>query len=375
MANDLTNVIPQILAQGVVTLRENSVMPRLVNTGYSALAAQKGSSIDVPIPTAVSIAAVTAANVAPDPGDTTPGTVPILLNQWYEAAFYLTDQDIRNAMNGIVPMQAAEAIKTLANHIDSDLLGLYKTVPYNVGTPGTTPFASSTAEATAARKILNNNLAPLTDRRFVMNTETEANALGLRAFQDMSFSGDASAIIEGKINRKLGFDWYMDQNMPTHTNGAQDGAYVANGANAVGASQLAINIGTGSINEGDCFTVAGDTQQYVATADIAGPGNLQISPNLMVATTGGEALTFVGAASGTFDQDLVFHRDFAAFGSRPLADQDGLGNLIESVTDPVSGIALRLEVSREHKRTRWSFDILYGYKEIRPQLCTRVFGA
>ena len=376
MANDLTNVIPQLLAQGLVTLRENSVMPRLVNGSYSQLAAGKGSTIDVPVPTAVAVVSVSPAFVAPDPADSTPGTVAISLDNWEEAPFYLTDMDIKQAMAGYIPMQAAEAVKALGNKIDSDILGLYTHIPYAVGTPGTTPFASSVAEATAARKVLNNNLVPLTDRRFVMNTETEANALGLRAFQDMSFSGSAQGINEGLINRKLGFDWFMDQNTPAHLNGAQDGAYVVNGVNALASTSLVLKTGTGDVHAGDIFTIAGDTQQYVcATVFTGGPGTMTISPGLKIATTGGEAITFVGSASTEYDQDIVFHRDAFAFVSRPLADQDGLGNLIQAVADPVSGIALRLEISREHKRTRFSYDILYGFQCIREELAVRVYGA
>jgi len=378
MANTLTNVIPQLLAQGVATLRENSVMPRLVNSNYSALGAQRGSTIDIPIPTAASVTAVTAANVPPvNPNtDIVPDTVAITLNNWNESDFTLTDSEIRQVLNGTIPMSAAEAIKALANQIDSDLMSLYKTIPYYCGTPGVTPFSASTTEATQARKILNNNAVPLTDRRFVMNPETEANALDLRAFQDMSFSGDASAIIDGKVNRKLGFDFFMDQNAPTHTNGTQNGAYTVNGVAALGAKTLTLQVGAGTALIGDIFTIAGDTQPYVVTANCAGGAvPILFSPGLKIATAGGEAITFVGAASGVFDHDLAFHRDAFAFVSRPLADEDGLGNIIESVIDPVSGIALRLEVSREHKRTRYSFDILYGFATVRQEMAVRIFGA
>ncbi|MCP3684759.1 MAG: hypothetical protein GY861_18990 [bacterium] len=381
MANDLTNVIPQLLAQGLITLRENAVMPRLVNTDYEDIAKNKGQTVDIPIPTAVSAQAVTAANTPPSTDDDTPGTIAITLDQWYEAPFYLTDNDMKKAMDGYIPMQAAEAIKAIANNMDSAILNLYSQVPYTVGTGGTTPFGADVSAATDAKKKLSDNLTPNTDRRYVMNTTTEANALLLRPFQDMSWSGSAEGIAEGKINRKLGFDWHMDQNMPTHTTGTQDGAYLVDSASvAIGDKTVNIDAGTGTYLVGDTFTVAGDTQEYVVTADELTGGNdveLAFLPAAKVAWANSAAITFVGNAStaDTWDMDLAFHRDAFAFVSRPLADIQGLGNLMMSVVDEVTGVAIRLEVSREHKRTRFSYDVLYGVKCIRPELAVRVLGA
>ncbi len=45
MANTLTNIVDKILARGLTTLREQAVMPRLVNIDYSNEAAQKGSTM------------------------------------------------------------------------------------------------------------------------------------------------------------------------------------------------------------------------------------------------------------------------------------------------------------------------------------------
>ena len=168
------------------------------------------------------------------------------------------------------------------------------------------------ADATNARKVLNRQLAPGNDRRIVLDPDAEAAALGLSGFADVSKSGDARPIIDGTIGRKYGFDWAMDQQVPSFEASVMtEGALTVNGANEAGAQVVS----------------------------------------------------------------LAFHRDAIAFATRPLMDSaNGLGNLTQSAVDPVSGLSLRLEVSREHKRTRFSYDILYGADVVRRELGCRIAG-
>lgn len=381
-SNTLTEIVPVILAQGLVTLRENCVMPRLVNADYSSDAAKVGGSIDVPVPSAISTNAVSPSNTAPDDSGITPDTETITLNEWREAPFFMSDKDLLDAGDGVIPMQAAEAAKALANYVDAYLLALYKGVYHFVGTAGTTPFGTGVTECTAARKLLNNSLSPMMDRRFVFNADAEANALNLRAFQDVSWTGDARAINDGEIVRKFGFDWHLDQNVPDHTAGTITTGLAAktSTSQALGDKSIvcttAASTGACALVEGDIVMFGSDPQTYVLTsaatqASAATDVTLNIEPGLKVALTGDEAVT----VKGNHAVNMAFHRDAIAFANRPLVDSgDGLGNLIMSQQDPKSGLTMRLEVSRQHKRTRWSFDILFGAALIRPQLACRVAG-
>ncbi|MFH2112922.1 MAG: P22 phage major capsid protein family protein, partial [Spirochaetota bacterium] len=302
--------------------------------------------------------------------------VSISLDQWREAPFYLTDKDLAECMEGTIPMQASEAIKSLANFVDAYILNLYKGIYGFAGTPGATPFGSDHSDITAARKVLNNQLAPLGDRRFVFDADCEANALNLRAFTDISFTGDARAINEGEIVHKFGFDWFLDQNVPTHIAGTPGGTLTVNGAHAVGLSILSMaNTAAGNLAKGDIITIAGDSQTYVVGADVtwagAGNENVAIAPPLQVGVSGSEAVT----VKASHVVNMTFHRDAIAFANRPLADNtNGLGNLIQTAQDPKSGLSLRLEFSREHKQTRFSYDILFGAAVVRPQLACRLAG-
>lgn len=376
--NTITNVVPQLLAQGLLTLRENAVMPRLVNGDYSTLAAEKGDKINIPIPAVVPTQDVAPSYVAPDDAGIEPGKVDLELNQWREAPFFLTDKEMMECMNGIIPMQAAEAVKGLANYVDSYLLGLYKEAWHVSGFAGTTPFATDVTAATTARKLLTNSIAPVQDRRFVFNADVEANALGLRAFQDVAWTGDAQGINEGQIVRKLGFDWFLDQNVPNHTAGTVSTSFAIKTATAHAAGVTTLTTSTGgdaALKKGDIITIAGHDQTYVVTAAAArtGAGDMAvtIAPGLKTALTGAEAITIMDSHAA----NIAFHRNAIAFANRPLADSaNGLGNLIMSQQDPVTGLTMRLEVSRQHKRTRWSYDILFGAKAVRPQHIVRVLG-
>lgn len=378
MSNTLTAVTDKLLAGGVMALRENSLTPRLVNRRLEALAGGKGSTIDVPIPSAITAVQVSAAAVPPSTADIAPTSVPVPLDQWWEAPFYLDDKDMLEAMSGTIPMQATEAVKSIANKVDTYILGKYKSFYGYHGTAGTTPFGSgTTADATAIRKVLNQQLAPMDDRHVIFDPDAEAAALGVRAFQDGSYSGSYAEITNGNLNRKLGFEWWMNQNVLTHTAGVPGGTPVTDGTQALGATSVAVTGGgaAGTYLEGDIISFANHTQTYVVTAnatlDGSGDGTVAISPALQVAVPTGNAITL--RASHTVN--MAFHRDAIAFVSRPFMPVEaGLGAIVRSATDPISGLAIRLEVTREHKRTRFSYDVLFGAAVVRPELGARLAG-
>jgi hypothetical protein len=376
--NTLTTVIPTILAQGLLALRNACVMPRLVNTDYSADAKQKGDTIDVPIPSAVTVADVDPGPYANDPTGSVPTKAQIPLSYWREAAFFLTDQDIAKAIAGIIPMQASEAIAALADDVNAKIFALYAKIYGYAGTAGTTPFASDISAATAVRKVLSQQKAPIGQRSMVLDVDAEANALGLRAFQDASFRGDQAGITEGQVGRKLGFDFFSDQAVPTHTAGTASGATTNSAGYALGVKTITLaSAGTGTILVGDVITFAGDTQTYTVTAgdtDVSGGGTVSFEPGLKVAIATSPAAITVKASHVV---NLGFHRDCFALAVRTLdggAITDSDRQSMMTAVDPVSRLALRLEVRREHKRVRWSYDILYGVGCVRPELGCRLAG-
>ena len=67
MSNTLTSILPTIMAQALIVLRERCVMPRLVNTDFADAPAGQGDSVNVTISSALPV-----TDVSPGPTQATP---------------------------------------------------------------------------------------------------------------------------------------------------------------------------------------------------------------------------------------------------------------------------------------------------------------
>ncbi len=222
------------------------------------------------------------------------------------------------------------------------------------------------------------------NRRAVIDPDAEANLLQNTAVLN-PFGSTAVAeagIIQGTIGQKLGLDWYMDQNITgqAYTPGtAWTTSWTFDGSNPVGATTAAVVFtGSGTIKVGDVFSLATGGLGYVITASttmVTGVTQaVSFYPGLRSAVATASALIINGSTGTAYVPNLVFHRDAFAWASRPLADVQGLGHEFVSATDPVTGVSLRLEVSRQYKQTTFSYDILYGAACVRPELAVKVKG-
>jgi len=379
MANTLTTILTQILAKGMMTLREQVLMTRLVNTDYSMEAKQKGYTIDIPLSTAITAGDVTPASTPTAASDITASTAQITLSNWKHAGFNLNDAEVGRirADKDFIPLQMGEAFKSLANEINDSVIDTYKGVYGYVGTAATTPFGSGVAVASATnlRKTLHEQLCPRDNRRAVMDFAAEAAALNLAQFSDAERRGSAATKESGNIGKVFGIDWYGEDAIQSHTAGTITTGLInkASTAVAVGVKTLvgttAATSGACALLKGDIILIAGDTQTYVLTAaatqaSAATDVTLAFEPALKVALTGSEAIT----VKATHVVNLGFHRD--AFGLAMRSPDAGIkelfgetnGTVLSSVTlqDPISKLVMRLELIRGYKMTMWDVDCLWG---------------
>lgn len=384
MAQTLTNIMPKILARALKVLREQVKFVQLVNTSFSAEAKKKGQTIDIPKSTAVTAINVTPDVTKPAVEDHTPELVQISLDNWKQNKPVHVDDDELGLIDKrahFLPMQLEEAVRSLARAVNQSMWTEYYNVYAAVGTAGTTPFATTTADVISARKKLHSMLAPRPDRRMLVDYDAEEKILLQAAFTDVEkVGGERLTKFEGEIGRKLGFDWWTDDDVPSHVAGTPGGTPLTNGIQAAGSSSVVIDGMTGTTGDyhkGDIITFAGDTQQYavtaLATADATGEATVSIAPNLVNAVADGVVPTLVASHVA----NMAFHKDAFALAIRPLATSKSdleVNPNIMTMVDPVSGIPLRLEVTRVHKMTLWEFDILWGVRCVQPAYACRVLG-
>ncbi|HET8777973.1 MAG TPA: P22 phage major capsid protein family protein [Candidatus Limnocylindria bacterium] len=383
MANDFSGVLPIVIAQSLMSLREQALITRHINRDFENVPQAQGDTVNVTLPGPVTASDVTPSATPIVAGDTKPVKVPITLSQWKKSNMVLTDKEVGMITAGIRPSQISVHMRALANTVNSYFYALYKRVYGFAGTPGTNPFATDTQPILDARTVLNNQLAPMDGRKVILDVNAEAKAFKISDIVRADARGNGDAITSGRLSTTFGMDWFMDQLIPTHTSTPLTaGAATVNGAQAVGVGSTD-NGRTGTLSiakatnaaplvKGDIITIAGDTQTYVVLADVTlavGNTSVSIAPALQKATAGGEAITL----KATHVVNLVFHPDAFMFASRPLSDVGGAANTFQQM-DPVTGISLRGEIIRQHKQTVIEFDYLFGGECVRPELACRLAG-
>lgn len=299
------------------------------------------------------------------------------------------------------------AMSVLAANIEADALSMALDVYSNVNNIGS---ALTMNKLLTGRKALNDNLAPIDNRRkALLNTQDNVDLVdalkGL--FQDSEAISEQYK--EGMMGRTAGFDFYENTLIPTQTTGTALSAttYTVSGAGQTG-STLAVATGATTFKKGDIITLAGcnrvhpetkaDTgvaQQFVVTADYAGgAGNLAISPpilpvgqtvtiggvvygagtaNVLTSPTNGGAITKVGGAGAVYKPSLLFHEDAFTFATADLQMPQGVDFASRQVLDGISmRIVRQYDINNDKFPTR--VDVLYGYQTLRPQLACRLLN-
>lgn len=362
--------------EAILQLEKVLGMAARVHRGYEKSPQEKGSVIQIRKPSTFQ-----AQNAPSTAQDINPGKTNIKLDHWKEVKFAITDRELTLSHEALIDEQIRPAAYALADDIDQKLNALYADIPWHYDYSGT-PLVR---DITQSRKVLFDNKVPLDNPgmlHFELNGEVEADFLELSAFTQDQGSGDVgtAAQLRGQIGRRYGFNFFANQNAPSHTKGTltTSGTVAIDGAVAKGATTLTIDASTsmsGTLNKGDTFVIAGSTQRYAVTSDATASGNqitVNFTPEAPAAISDNAVVTI---DTTTHEVNLGFHGHAFALGMAPLTDMaNDLGARVATVTDPVTGLSLRSRIYYvgNSSEVHVALDVLYGLTTLDPNKAVRL---
>lgn len=385
-ANTLTGLIPSIYLALDQVAREYVGFIPAINRDPQVSRAARGQTITSFITPEATAADVTPGVTAPNDGDQVLSSIPLSITKARYVPIRWNGEEQLGLNNGgpghrpILLDQITQAFRTLSNEMETDLaLAAYRAASRATGTAGTTPFgvAGDLSDFALAAKILDDNgVAP--GRTMVVDSAAMAN---LRGKQSVLFKANEAGTDEllrrGRVGMvtdfAIGYSGQIDQ----HVKGT-GASYITNGTFGVGATEIAIDGGTGTVKAGDVVTFTGDTNKYVVAAGVAAAGTISINrPGLRMSLADGVAMTI----GNSFTPSVAFARNGLLLATRlPALPVDLNGNAADmaddrtTVQDPFTGITFEISLYRQYRQIKIEIAVVWGVAAPNPYQIALLLG-
>jgi hypothetical protein len=398
MSNSILT-IDMITRKALEILENNLVLTRTVNRQYddsfAVEGAKIGNTLRIRLPDRALVTDGAALQVQ---GDNEQYTTLTVTSQKHIGVNFTT-AELTMQLDDFAERVLKPRISQLASSIDADVANSFKYIGNSVGTPGTTPATSLVL--LQAQQKLNENAAVMQPRYATVNPAANAALIeGMKGLFN-PVSAISKQFKNGMFGEGiLGYDELnMSQSIKQFTTGSRAGTVTVNATVTAEGSTTVVLTGltTTTIKAGDVFTIAnvyavnpqtrestGSLYQFVALADVTASTTATVTVPAMYSATqalatvdalpaSGAAVTFLGAASTQYPQNLIYHRDAISFATADLLLPQGVDMASRQVHN---GISLRVvrQYDINNDRLPCRIDVLYGYSVIRPQMAVRLWG-
>ena len=383
MPNTLTNLIPSAYRALNVVSRELVGFIPSVQLDPSAEMLAVGQTIYIPqAPVNSAGKDITPAMAFPTAAYQTIGSKSHSLTKQRAFPFSWQNEE-RKAMDSgpgylsINEQQIAQAIRACVNEMEVDIAVAAKNGASRAfgATAGTAPVLTDWAQA---KKILDDNGAPSTDRTSVFDTSAGVALRSTSNLYKVNEAGDGGSLLrQGLLGNLFGFNLRESAQIQSTTKGTAASATTDNAGYAVGATVLTLaSAGTGTILAGDIITFAGDSNKYVVAsgdADVSTGGTITLAePGLRVAMS---AATKAITVFGTSARNTAFSRNAILLSTRlPASVQGDLATDRQVITDPVSGISFELSMYPGDRMVHYEVAACWGVTVIKPEHLAIIVG-
>ena len=387
MANTLTDLAPDLYAALDVVSRELVGMIPSVTVDARVNQAAVGQIVrSHVVPAANALIDNTPAMAFPTAAYQTIGNQEITITKSKSAPFSWqgNEQDLLASGAGYMSVRAnqmAQAMRKLVNDMEADLCALYATTSRAAGTVGTVPFVSNTAALSAARKVLVDNGAPISDLQLVIDTNAGANLQTLFNINSARDQAAANLSDQGILTTIGSTQVRESAQIYTPTAGAMASATSTAAVFTVGQTVIPLaTAGTGVVAAGDVITFANDTNQYnVASVSFAGANPASgdtitlAAPGLRKAQSAATRAITVLAAS---PRNMAFSRSAIVLATR-MPERPAEGDLaldVMTIQDPRSGIAFEVSIYPGVRMVTYHIGLAWGVKNIKPEHTAQLLG-
>lgn len=372
-----TFITPTIVAREAILALENQlVFGGLVHRAYSTEFKKVGDTVLVRKPHEFSTVHDFASAGTTTSQTIVESSVAVVMDKLNDITFPVTSKELSLDVKSFSEQCIAPAMRAHAQAIDEALAARFVDIAAHYPVSAT----PAVGDIAGVRTQLNLNKVPFANRSVVLHPQTEQAYIVLDAFLHAEKRGDTRALKEASMGRVFGMDWYMDQNIPTHTatdcatNPATLGASATAGATvikAIGATST-----SATIPVGDVLKISGEAKDkghVVTTAATlsGGSASVTIAPAIQ---TGGVASAATITWQETHKANLALHKNAIALVTAPL--EPPLGGARGEVAT-YKGISCRVvyDYTSNIKTNVISVDILFGIKTLDRELACRLCDA
>lgn len=369
---------------------------------------QAGDTVSIRKPTDFTVRS--GANASAQ--DVTEGKVALTVDQQKGVDFAFTSKELTLNIKDLSERVIKPAMVQLANQIDADVLALAKKVPNWVGAPGQT--INSFQDFSLAPQRLDEQAVMSDGRTAFLSPADQWGMLGTQTA--LYIQGAANgAYRNGDLGMIGGVSTKMSQNVQSITMGTRTGSTLVNGSitsatvdYATVKNTMTQDIGvdafggaTQTVKAGEVLTIAGVyavnpvtkaplpwLKQFTVVSDATASGSaatVTIYPAMIwsgafqnvsvqgVTNLDNQAVTFLGTASATYAQNLVFHKNAFSLAIVPMVSPPGA---VDVARESYKGTSVRLIpfYNGSNDVSTFRLDVLYGLKAIDPRLATRISG-
>ena len=378
MANTLTNLIPVAYRALDIVSRELTGLISAVNVDAAADTIAKGQTIYSPVvPSGNAIGDITPAMTVTAANDITYGTKSLVIDNYKVSGFNWTAEEEFGINTGVrmENLMRDQLAQEFRKHINAMELALCTAAKNGASraigtTAGTAPIL---ADIAGAKKILDDNGAPMSDRSVILDTTAGVAFRSIQNLFKVNEAGDSNLLRNGVLGSLYGFDVRESAGIQPVTAGT-GASYTTTAAGfAVGATSIPLITGTGTVLAGDIVTFAGDANKYVVTTGVAAPGTITIAePGLKVAMS---AATKAMTILGTSTRNIALSRNAITLATRLpkfQANDQAADRMV--ITDPNTGISFELCMWPGQRMVKYEVAIAYGMTVIKPEHLAVIIG-